>query len=530
MRGAIYGRESRDKKTSVANQVSVGEQWMADEGHDVVAVYKDGTSASRFATKARSDWARLITDVSTGAWDLLWLWESSRGDRKLETWAAFLTACRVHKVLIRVESHDRTYNLANARDRRTLAEDGVSAEAESEVLSARVLRGMRNGALKGRPHGRNQYGYQRHYDEHTGQLTSITIHPVQGAVLREAGKRVLRGDTTYAISEDFNRRAIPTPRYGRWTVMTLDRLLRAPIVEDGSTLEAALKEARGRVIRGETLAAIVADYQERKVPPPPTRWDPAQVKELLINPSYNAKRSHNGKIVADAIWPAIFDDDTHARIVARLTDPSRGQRRDSTVKHLLTGIARCGVCGSGLRVSPNRGANSYQCAEPGCRKIARRKDQVEWAVIDAIVKFVQQPDCRDVIAPAVAEDGTQAALLAMETLRARLDGFYEQAAAGELSPAGLARVEQRLLADIESAKQRARRITVAPIVEMLIGPDAESRWEAMTIAQRREVITELVTVLVLPMGRGKRVFDPLSVRIEWRHETWASDGVALPLD
>lgn len=516
MRGAIYGRESQNKKTSVADQLAVGCDWFAAEQHDLVDTYRDGISASRFASKARSDWARLLADIKSGRLELLWLWESSRGDRTLETWAGFLATCREKNVLIRVGSHDRTYNMANWRDWRTLAEDGVDSAVESEKLSARVRRGTQMKALKGRPHGRVTYGYQRHYDEQTRALVSVTEHPVQAQILREAAQLVLRGETTYSIAIGLNARGVPTPRHGSWTVMALRRLLDFPIPDDGSPLSVSLLEARERVRRGEQLSAIVQDYRQRAVPPPPTKWTGPQVKEMLISPAYNGKRTHQGKVVADAIWPALFDDDTHARLVARLCDPARKGRRDCTVKHLLTGIARCGRCGGPMGLLTNRGNGTYQCLD--CRRVCRLKSKVDRVVEAAVVSFLERDDCRELLAPPAQDDGVQAALAQVEALTVRLEGFYDQAAAGDLSPAGLARVEQRLLAEIGEAKQRARRITVAPVLELVMGSDAAVKWTNLTRVQQREVIRELMSVQIMPMGRGRRVFDPLSVRITWWHE------------
>ena len=38
-------------------------------------------SASRFATRERKDWARLLADLAAGRFGVLMLWEASRGDR-----------------------------------------------------------------------------------------------------------------------------------------------------------------------------------------------------------------------------------------------------------------------------------------------------------------------------------------------------------------------------------------------------------------------------------------------------------------
>ncbi len=49
---------------------------------------RPGLSASRFATRDRPDYQRLLADISAGKLDVVVLWEASRGDRKLATCAA----------------------------------------------------------------------------------------------------------------------------------------------------------------------------------------------------------------------------------------------------------------------------------------------------------------------------------------------------------------------------------------------------------------------------------------------------------
>jgi DNA invertase Pin-like site-specific DNA recombinase len=85
-------------------------------------------------------------------------WEASRGSRRLSEWARFIELCEVADVRIHVTTHGRTYDPANARDRRTLQEDGTDSEYESAKTSARARRSTAAAAAKGQPHGRVPYG------------------------------------------------------------------------------------------------------------------------------------------------------------------------------------------------------------------------------------------------------------------------------------------------------------------------------------------------------------------------------------
>jgi hypothetical protein len=79
--------------------------------------------------------------------DVVVLWESSRGGRELEEWAAFLNACRRTGTGIYITTHGRLYDMANGRDWRSLAEDGVDSAYESEKTSVRIRRHVAAGPV-----------------------------------------------------------------------------------------------------------------------------------------------------------------------------------------------------------------------------------------------------------------------------------------------------------------------------------------------------------------------------------------------
>ena len=99
------------------------------------------------------------------------LWESSRGDRTLASWAAFLDACRDTGTQIYVTSQDRVFDLANGYDWRALAAEGVDAAFESEKISKRSRRGVAGAVEMGLPYGRIPYGYKRTYTRETGRAS-----------------------------------------------------------------------------------------------------------------------------------------------------------------------------------------------------------------------------------------------------------------------------------------------------------------------------------------------------------------------
>jgi hypothetical protein len=200
------------------------------------------------------------------------------------------------------------------------------------------------------------------------------------------------------------------------------------------------------------------------------------------------------------------------------------------VKHLLSGLAVCGVCGGRMRVQKNRGFLAYLCVEGF--HVSRREDYADAVVVGAVLRRLIRPDLSEVLAGDEGEDSEAAeALTEAREKRARLEGFYDAAAAGELSPAALSRIEARLLPEIEQAEERSRRTGLPPIVGDVAGPDAAEKWDRLSIAQKREVVSALCRVEIRKSGTAGK-FDPGSIFVIFYGSDGAEDeteAVALSL-
>jgi len=462
LRAVVYARVSSDPKAigrSVAEQEAECAALIDREGWRYVRTFKDNDrSASRYATKTRPAYTALVQYLREGRADVLVCWEASRAQRDLEAYVQLRDVCAASGVLWSYSG--RTYDLGRSDDRFTTGLDALLAERESDITRDRVLRAVRANAAAGRPHGKLLYGYRREYDATSGKLLAQVEDEHQAPIVREAAKRILSGESLYAVATDLQVRGVTAPR-------------------------------------GQ-------------------RWYPETLRRLLVNPGYAAKRVHRGDVFGDADWPPILDEGEWLRLVARLNDPTRKTRRDTSIKHLLSGIALCGKgdCENAVRVQKNRGFLAY--IPVPCFHVSRRQDHVDRLVTEVILRRLSKPDVTDLL--AAQDDGAAAeARREAAALRARLEGFYDAAASGEITPAALARVEGGILTQISEAERRAVAATVPAVLLDVAGkPDVRGRWAALSMPQRREIITTLVEVRILPTKRGQKIFDPESVRIQWR--------------
>ncbi len=462
MRSVIYARVSQDSRgqgRSVHEQEQECRSWVDREGWELAGVWKDNdVSASKYTKKARPGWQALTARLDEGEIDALLVWEPSRATRDRRVWATLAATCEERD--IRFGCNGRLYDLSDPDDAFSLDLYFALATRESGTTRKRVLRSMRGAALDGRPHGKLLYGYRRTYQQGRSgpELVEQVVDEDKAAVVREAARRIMQGEALYKVARDFNERGIPAPR--------------------GAS------------------------------------WEPTQIKRLCVNPAYIGKRTHKGVVVGDGLWPAILDQQTHYTCVSRLTDPRRLTHDGRGVQHLLSGIAVCGVCEGRIRVQKNRGYLAYLCVDGF--HVSRKKDNLDEMVTAVVLERLSRPDLADLMAGDSTDADATAAAGEVAELRARLEAFYDEAARGGLTPLALARIESRLLPQIDAAEKRARRSHSAPLLDAVAGPDAAGAWERLSLEQRREVVSLLCKVRILRGRPGARAFDPETVEIGWK--------------
>lgn len=468
MRALIYARVSSDPKgrgRSVDQQIAEGKEWAGREGWDVVDIVRDDNrSASRHAKRERAGWQFVRRQLEAGGVDVLVTWEASRAQRDLDAYVDLRQLCA--RSGVRWAYSGAVYDLSDRSDRFRTGLDALVAEDEADRTRERVLRAMRTNALHGRPHGRRLYGYRRVYDSTTGELVGQEPEPAEAVVVREAARRFLAGESARSIANDFNQREIPTPAAGE--------------------------------------------------------WDLTRVRRILTNPAYNAKRVHRGEVVGPATWPPILDDQTFSSLRARYEDPARRTTRQQPTARLLTGAARCGVCGGPMVYAKQGGCGNrtarltYACRKHFCT--ARDLHQLDTFVTDVVLERLSRPDARQAIAGAAPDPAVNNALAEAVALRARLDEAVAAFTAGNLSAATLGRIESDLFSQISEAERQARVAGLpTAAADVALADDPATAWERLTGEQRRAVVRGLMQVVVLPVKtRGRRTFDPTCVRIEWK--------------
>jgi hypothetical protein len=188
------------------------------------------------------------------------------------------------------------------------------------------------------------------------------------------------------------------------------------------------------------------------------------------------------------------------------------------VKHLLSGIARCGECEDHphLRVGKSRGYLVYGCSARFDSQM--RKDKLDAYVEEAVVSWFGSRAAVAAFQSDEQEKRAERARTRMKALQRQLDEarelaatFKEDGVTPRLSLASLAVQEDRLVPQIEAAKAEAQEMNAPPLVRRLVGrPDVQEIWdEKLTIEQQRTVLRAVVNIrLNRARSRGVRTIEP----------------------
>ena len=265
-------------------------------GLRVVGRYEDNDiSASTRSRKRRPEYERMLADAAAGQFRVIVAYTSSRLTRRPRENEDLIELAERHGVQFRyLRSPSFDLNTADGRNiARILAANDA---AESERIAERVSRAVRQRAEDGGFHGGTPaFGFQ---------------------LVKDAAGRIVAWE--------------PHPTHAKW-----------------------LEEAAGRVLAGETLYGICAEWhREGRRTGNDAVWRPRTLKRALLSPAVVGLRAHDGRTFP-ASWPALLPEHTWQRLNTLLGDSARQVRpwpaQDGRRKYMLSGLVFCKRCGKTMR-------------------------------------------------------------------------------------------------------------------------------------------------------------------------------------
>jgi site-specific DNA recombinase len=291
------------------------------------------------------------------------------------------------------------------------------------------------------------------------------------------------------------------------------------------TEAAAIREAVPRLIAGESLYGIAADWNRRGIQTPTGKaWTVQHLRSLIASPRLAGARQVGDELVVTGAIPAILTVDQWRA----LQDATR-RRRPGVIagKALLVGLIRCGVCDSGL-VTRRRHVDRqrhYACEKVAgkdrCGSVSVVAEPVEELVRDMVLEALDSPE----MAAALAAQGEEAAdVETAATVRAD-EAALEQLVADHYQARIIPRplflttrdeLEERIASGRRALERSARNGSAIGLVG---AGRIRERWEAADAEWRRAVLATVVeTVTIAPKGRNNAGrFDPDRVKVAWRY-------------
>ena len=465
LRAGIYARlsETYDAAESVPTQLAKGTAHAERRGWRVAATFKDD-GYSAFKEISRDDFIRLIEAIEHGDIDVVIVRDIDRLTRNLTDWNQFEKACVRHAVRLSPYTGG-DLDLSTPEGAYYGGMETLRAKRESAVKSVRVREGAERKARAGKRWGGGSlwFGYVRVYanpDEPEPRKRHILreeLNPVQAEALRHAAHRILD--------------------------------------------------------LGETIGSIIRDWDERGIKPVTApEWSPSSLVQTLTSPRLAGFRQWQGVKYPTTDWPAIFDADTHERLVKLFADPARRTHLGRRHAYLLSGFARCPKCGAGMhyRNWNGRRSNSYACVKGpsrGCGGAAIKADLLEEYVTGAVLDALESPTVQEALRDS--QDGgapRRAELLATikQAEETRADARRDLAE-GTIDRTDWLDIRARTEQIITKARRDYDRLSGSATVLSDIPPAEQVRqaWESWSTDRRRAAIRSVlhaINIKPLPAG------------------------------
>jgi DNA invertase Pin-like site-specific DNA recombinase len=451
MYAALYTRISQDatgERAGVTRQLQDCEA-LADQLGATVVAHFDDNDISAYNGKTRPGFEAMLGAVDRGEVDTIICWHVDRLYRSLKDLERLIDIVDTHQVGIRtVNSGD--IDLTNSTGRMLARILGSVARQESEHKGERHRRANKERAERGtwRAAGWRVFGYTP-----TGEP-----EPVEAAAVRQAITDALDGRSLRSIAAEWNKAGLRTPK----------------------------GEKRGG-----------------------GGWSSLTLRRTLLRPVYAGRVIHQGQDVGAGQWEALVDEDTHRGLVAYLSDPARRPAVTFERKHMGSGVYRCGRCGSPMyAMFPLPGRPMIYSCKPSKHlgRLAKPLDDLVEATVLAWLTTRRD----DILSRLGPREGFDRDVLAArrKAHTARLAELGTLFGAGDIDAAqltsGTAELRRRI-AEID--RVLAEQVTPSPAVKLLDGdPDElKTRWEALEPDLKGKIVSELMTVTVLPTGGRKGV-------------------------
>ncbi|AEK37662.1 hypothetical protein CVAR_2317 [Corynebacterium variabile DSM 44702] len=484
LRACAYARVSLDLKegAGVDRQLKACRDLARLKGYDLLAEFVDN-DRSAYSGKARPEYSRMIAGLKAGKYDRVLCFHTDRLARRTVDTLDLLNLLKSTGAKVEVVTGNGLDPSSSDGELLGTILAAIS-QAESRHKGERVRAAQEAAARAGKPRrgGNRTFGYEHGMAE---------FREDEAAWIREAARRVLAGESVRSICQDMDADGVKTTTGG--------------IMRTG-------------VLRATLTNPKIAGY---------ATWNPRRADGRLVK--------SDRQIVGRGQWEPILDEDTFHAVEAVLRDPARAtNHRGNQVRHLLSGIVRCGGCGRVMYINSRKTRDGkgrryfYFCkgaqgdgsgARRGKGHYSRAREPLDAYVTETLLARLERDDVTELLARSTgAVDAVDDLTRRRDELRQRLASLDEQVAVGRLSVDRYTTVASRVedqLASLDAELASHVVDTDGVLASLAEAPDVRMWWSDAPLDQRRALVDATMTVTVYAGMTGGR-FDPDTVKIEWK--------------
>lgn len=487
-RVAIYARQSVEEDQGIAQQIADCEEEVRRRGWLVAGdPYPDNDVSGSTTRGAKTNWAKMLKAFDSGEFDVLMVTEVDRLTRSLTDVLDIRPPRRnIRVVTVRggIDTEDDDFMLKQLV---------LLAEREVKIKAQRAQRYARERRAAGHPSpGKAPHGYKWvAAANRDAKGTRYEIDKSEEEDVKRIFDRFLSGDALGEIARALNTDGRKTRKGAKWHTSTVRRILMNPLYA------ALLPPSQGS--QPHDLAAI--DLAACT----PGAWEKLVERDLLVaarDKLVGVKPNHQG--------------------TAR--------------KWLLSGLAICSVCRQPVRsargmthptprkdgsgTAPSQRYHTYRCVNG---HIMRRGEIIDEFVSDVCITRLSEPDTLDLLAPKPDVVDIRVLNSQRIALGTRRKTVLKQISSGRATEEEAEEALDDLADQLRAVDAEiARAVASDPLAELVGIDDAPAWWfdAERTLTRRRAVVEALMTVVIHPVGRGRRIttFEAAAetVEIDWK--------------
>lgn len=483
-RVAIYARQSVEEDQGIAQQIADCEEEVRRRGWLVAGdPYPDNDVSGSTTRGAKTNWAKMLKAFDSGEFDVLMVTEVDRLTRSLTDVLDIRPPRRnIRVVTVRggIDTEDDDFMLKQLV---------LLAEREVKIKAQRAQRYARERRAAGHPSpGKAPHGYKWvAAANRDAKGTRYEIDKSEEEDVKRIFDRFLSGDALGEIARALNTDGRKTRKGAKWHTSTVRRILMNPLYA------ALLPPSQGSQLHDLAAIDLAACT--------PGAWEKLVERDLLVaarDKLVGVKPNHQG--------------------TAR--------------KWLLSGLAICSVCRQPVRsargmthptprkdgsgTAPSQRYHTYRCVNG---HIMRRGEIIDEFVSDVCITRLSEPDTLDLLAPKPDVVDIRVLNSQRIALGTRRKTVLKQISSGRATEEEAEEALDDLADQLRAVDAEiARAVASDPLAELVGIDDARAWW--LTLTRRRAVVEALMTVVIHPVGRGRRIttFEAAAetVEIDWK--------------